>query len=288
MSTAVGTVVFPVAGLGTRILPATKAFPKELLPLVDRPIIQYGVEEAVQAGIRNVVLVTSPGNTMTSAHFAPHPGLEAFLEARGKSKALAIVRAVTAMAEVTTVHQKQPRGLGHAVLMARQPVGDQPFAVVLPDDVIDADPPALRQMRDVFADVGGPVLLVERVPRDAVHRYGIIDAVPIRDSVYQVRDLVEKPAPDTAPSNLAIVGRYILTPDVFVDLEQTETGAGGEIQLTDGLRRLLKRRPLYACELIGVRHDAGTTLGFIQAALYFALKRPDLEPALRAHLRTLG
>ena len=287
MPTPIRTVVFPAAGLGTRILPATKAFPKELLPLVDRPIIQYGVEEAAHSGIRKVVLVTSPGNTMTSAHFTRNPELEAILEARGKNEALAVVREVTELAEVTTVHQNEPLGLGHAVLMAKDAVGDQPFAVVLPDDVIDAAPPALQQMTDVFDEVGGPVLLVERVPHDAVHRYGIIDATPLREGVFQIHDLVEKPSPETAPSDLAIVGRYILTPDVFEDLEHTGEGAGGEIQLTDGLRRLLARRPLYACELRGIRHDAGTTIGFIQASLHFALKRPDLEPALRAHLRTL-
>lgn len=288
MSTSVRTAVFPAAGLGTRILPATKAFPKELLPLVDRPIIQYGVEEAVAGGIRDVVLVTSPGNSMTAAHFARNPELEAILERRGKTKALESVRAVTDMATVTTVHQHDPLGLGHAVLMAKEPAGDAPFAVVLPDDVIDADPPALRQMLDVFDEVGGPVLLVERVPHEAVQRYGIIDATPIREGVFKIRDLVEKPTPADAPSDLAIVGRYILTPDVFADLEQTGEGAGGEIQLTDGLRRTLERRPLFACELAGVRHDAGTTLGFIQATLHFALKRPDLEPELRAHLRMLG
>ena len=215
MAAPVRTVVFPAAGLGTRILPATKAFPKELLPLVDRPIIQYGVEEAVAAGIRRVVLVTSPGNTMTGAHFAPHPALEALLEARGKAESLAVVRALSTLAEVTTVHQAQPLGLGHAVLMARPEVGDEPFAVVLPDDVIDADPPALRRMTDLFAAVGAPVLLVERVPREAVQRYGIIDATPLGEGVFQVRDLVEKPDPATAPSDLAIVGRYVLTPDTY-------------------------------------------------------------------------
>lgn len=288
MPASVRTAVFPAAGLGTRILPATKAFPKELLPLVDRPIIQYGVEEAVAAGIRDVVLVTSPGNAMTSAHFAHNPELEATLEARGKTKALEIVRGVSEMAAVTTVHQHDPLGLGHAVLMAKEAAGAAPFAVVLPDDVIDAAPGALQQMTAVFQEVDGPVILVERVPHDAVHRYGIIDAEPVREGVYQIRGLVEKPAPDAAPSDLAIVGRYILTPDVFEDLEQTGEGAGGEIQLTDALRRTLDRRPLYACELSGVRHDAGTTIGFIQATLHFALKRPDLEPALRAHLRSLG
>ena len=288
MPSSVQTVVFPVAGLGTRILPATKAIPKELLPLVDRPVIQCGVEEAVESGIGRVVLVTSPNNTMTAAHFEANPRLEAILAERGKTDALEAVRAVTTMAEVTTVHQADPLGLGHAVLMAKPAVGDAPFAVSLPDDVIDADPPALRQMRDVFDEFDGPVVLVERVPREAVDRYGVIDATPIRDGIFHVRDLVEKPDPETAPSDLAIIGRYILTPDIFEVLEQTGTGAGGEIQLTDGLRQLLERRPLYACELSGVRHDVGTKLGYVRASLYFALTRPDLASPLREYLRSLG
>jgi len=288
MASRVRTVVFPAAGLGTRILPATKAFPKELLPLVDRPIIQYGVEEAAAAGMRRVVLVTSPGNAMTSAHFAPNPALEAVLERRGKTESLAVVRALSALAEVATVHQEQPLGLGHAVLTAREAVGDEPFAVALPDDVIDADPPALRRMADLFAEVGGPILLVERVPRETVGRYGIIDAVPVGGGVHEVRDLIEKPDPAAAPSNLAIVGRYLLTPDVFPALERTGAGAGGEIQLTDGLRSLLAERPLHACELTGTRHDAGSTIGFLEASVYYAFKRPDLAPALRACLRELG
>ena len=287
MSANVQTVVFPAAGLGTRILPATKAFPKELLPLVDRPIIQYGVEEAVNSGIRRVVLVTKPSNTLTSAHFAADPELEAILEERGNVDALATVRALSVMAEVKTVHQEQPLGLGHAVLAAKSEVGDEPFAVVLPDDVIDATTPALQQMTDVFAEVGGPVLLVERVPPEAIQRYGIIDATPIRNGVFEIRDLVEKPTPEMAPSNLGIIGRYILTPDLFTALEKTEPSRDGEIQLTEGLRRLLHQRPLYACELTGVRHDTGTTIGFLQASVYFALKRPDLGPSLRASLRAL-
>ena len=287
MKSPVQTVVFPIAGLGTRILPATKAFPKELLPLVDRPVIQYGVEEAVGSGIRQVVLVASPDNTMTAAHFAANPQLEAILTERGKTEALEAVRAVTAMAEVTTVYQTEPLGLGHAVLMARSAVGDSPFAVSLPDDVIDADPPALRQMGDVFDECGGPVILVERVPRDAVGRYGIIDATPIQEGVFHIQDLVEKPTPENAPSDLAIIGRYILTPDLFVELEETGKDAGGEIQLTDGLRRLLRKRPLYACELSGVRHDVGTKLGYLKASLYFALRRPDLAPSLREYFESL-
>ena len=288
MKSSVDTVVFPVAGLGTRILPATKTLPKELLPLVDRPVIQYGVEEAVQSGIGRVVLVTTPDNTMTAAHFEANPRLEGLLAERGKTEALDAVRAVTTMAEVMTVHQTEPLGLGHAVLMARNAVGQAPFAVALPDDVIDANPPALRQMRDVFDELDGPVVLVERVPREAVDRYGVIDATPIRDGVFQVRDLVEKPDPESAPSDLAIIGRYILTPDVFDVLEQTGTGAGGEIQLTDGLRLLLERRPLYACELSGVRHDVGTKLGYLKASLYFALTQPDLASPLREYLKSLG
>jgi UTP--glucose-1-phosphate uridylyltransferase len=288
MKSSVDTVVFPVAGLGTRILPATKTLPKELLPLVDRPVIQCGVEEAVQSGIGRVVLVTNPDNTMTASHFEANPRLEALLAERGKTKALEAVRAVTTMAEVITVHQTEPLGLGHAVLMARNAVGEAPFAVALPDDVIDANPPALRQMRDVFDELDGPVMLVERVPREAVDRYGVIDATPIRDGVFQVRDLVEKPDPESAPSDLAIIGRYILTPDVFDVLEQTGTGAGGEIQLTDGLRLLLERRPLYACELSGVRHDVGTKLGYLKASLYFALTQPDLASPLREYLKSLG
>lgn len=281
---AVRTVLVPAAGLGTRMLPATKAIPKELLTLVDRPIIQYGVEEAVQSGVRRVVLVTNPGNTLTASHFAPAPVLEAELAARGKPDLLATVRALTALADVTTVHQPEPLGLGHAVLCGRDAVEDAPFAVMLPDDIIDADPPALRQMLDVFAEYGGPVLLVERVPRDAVHRYGIIAAEPIRDGVFRVTDLVEKPAPADAPSDLAIIGRYVLTPDLFPTLAATERGAGGEIQLTDGLRGLLRRRPIYARALHGVRLDAGNRSGFLKATIHFAAKQPALAADLREAL----
>ena len=284
----VSTVVFPAAGLGTRILPATKAFPKELLPLLDRPIIQYGVEEAIAAGITQVVLVTSPGNTMTGAHFAPSPELEAFLTERGKTEALEKIRAVAAGADVTTVHQTEPLGLGHAVLVARDQCGDAPFAVSLPDDVIDADPPALKQMVQVFTEMNGPVILVERVPQNAVDRYGIIEATLVRDGVYRITDMVEKPSPDSAPSDLAIVGRYILTPDLFPILEETGASHGGDIQLTDALRRLLEMRPVYACEIRGaVRHDVGNMLGFIQASVYFALKQPSIAPALRDYLKTV-
>ena len=283
-SADVSTLLVPVAGLGTRMLPATRAIPKEMLPLVDRPIIQYGVEEAVASGIRRVVLVTNPGNTLSASHFAPAPDLEAELERRGKADLLAMARELSSMAEVSAVPQDAPRGLGHAVLCGREAVGDAPFAVLLPDDLIDADPPALAQMLHVFRETGGPVLLVERVPHASVRQYGIIAATAVRNSVWRVNDLVEKPAPEHAPSNLGIVGRYLLTPDLFDELETTAPGAGGEIQLTDGLRRLARKRPIYACELWGKRHDAGNPLGYLKAAVHVALRRPDLAPELRAWL----
>ena len=280
-------VVFPVAGLGTRILPATAVVPKELLPIVDKPIIQYGIEEAVASNLTQVILVSSPGNTMIEDHFDRHPQLEEILERRGKSVLLDNLHAVAREIDLSTVFQDQPLGLGHAVLMSRELVDDAPFAVVLSDDVIDADPPALRQMLEVFDDVAGPVVLVERVPRDAVHRYGVIDGVSLGGGVYRVNNLVEKPSPDDTPSNLAIIGRYLLTPDVYRALEETGVDSGGEIQLTDGLRRLLQTRPLLAVELDGVRQDAGNKLGYLRAILYFARKHPELAADVPKLLRTL-
>ena len=284
VSAGVSTLLVPAAGLGTRMLPATRAVPKEMLPLIDRPIIQYGVEEAFAAGIRRVVLVTNPGNMLSMRHFAPAPDLEAELERRGKSEQLQMVRALPAMAEMSVVPQAEPRGLGDAVLCGRAAVGDAPFAVLLPDDIIDAVPPALAQMLDVFRETGGPVLLVERVPRARVSSYGIIGAEPVRAGVWRVTDLVEKPMPEEAPSDLAIIGRYVLTPDLFEALEATEAGAGGEVQLTDALRRLLASRPIHACELRGTRLDAGNQLGFLKAGIHLALRRPELAAELRAWL----
>ena len=286
-SATVDTLLVPTAGLATRMMPATKVLPKELLPIVDRPIIQIGVEEAVHSGIRQVVLVTSPGNTLTESHFATDPALEALLAERGKAQALTTVRALSAMADVSSIPQLEPLGLGHAVLCGRDAIGTAPFAVLLPDDVIDAEPPALRQMLDVFDEVEGPVLLVEQVPRAAVHQYGIIAAEPVRDGVVRVIDLVEKPDPDEAPSDLAIIGRYVLTPDVFETIEATGAGADGEIQLTDSLRQLLAYRPIHACVLKGTRLDAGSKLGYLKATLHFALKQSDLEPPLRLELERL-
>jgi UTP--glucose-1-phosphate uridylyltransferase len=280
--------VFPAAGLGTRFLPATKAQPKEMLPLVDKPIIQYGVEEAVASGADNIILVTGRGKNAIEDHFDVSIELETFLEARGKKEQLAEIRKISSSVNFSYVRQGEPLGLGHAVLVTRNLVGDEPFAVILADDVIDATPPAVKQMIDVFAEVGGPVLAVERVPREHVSAYGIIDAEEIRPGVYRIRDLVEKPAVQDAPSDLAIIGRYILTPDIFPALEATASDRTGEIQLTNGLRRLLQDRPIYGCRVDGVRHDTGNKLGFLKAVVYFALRRPDLADAFTDYLRTVG
>ena len=274
--------VFPVAGLGTRILPATAALPKEMLPIVDKPVIQYGVEEAAASGLPGIVFVNSPGKRILEDHFGPHAALDAALARRGKSALLDGLRGLTAGIELSTAVQREPLGLGHAVLASREAVGDEPFAVVLPDDVIDADPPALRQMLAVYAEVDGPVLLVQRVARDAVGRYGVIAGEARGGGVHAVTDLVEKPAPADAPSDLAIIGRYLLTPDVYPALARTPRGAGGEIQLTDGLRRLLADRPIFAVELDGVRHDAGNKPGYLRAILHFARKHPELRGELPA------
>jgi UTP--glucose-1-phosphate uridylyltransferase len=288
VKTVVQKAVFPAAGLGTRFLPATKAQPKEMLPLVDKPIIQYGVEEAVASGVDEIILVTGRGKNAIEDHFDVSVELETFLESRGKTDQLGEIRSISSLINVAYVRQGEPLGLGHAVLVSRTLVGNQPFAVILADDVIDATPPALAQMLQVFDEVGGPVLLVERVPREDIPNYGIIDAEVIRPGVYRIKDLVEKPSADQAPSDLAIIGRYILTPDIFDALDETARDRVGEIQLTNGLQRLLKKRPLYACEVQGVRHDTGNKLGFLKAVVYFALRRPDLAGPFLEYLRTVA
>jgi UTP--glucose-1-phosphate uridylyltransferase len=287
MAARVRKAVFPAAGLGTRFLPATKAQPKEMLPLVDKPIIQYGVEEAVASGIDNIILVTGRGKNAIEDHFDVSVELETFLEARNKTDLLAEVRQISSMINVAYVRQGEALGLGHAVLVTRELVGQEPFAVVLADDVVDAEPAGLKQMVDVFDRVQGPVLAVERVPWDRVPSYGIVDIESEADGIYTVRDLVEKPRREDAPSNLAIIGRYILTPDVFEELEITAQDRSGEIQLTNGLRRLLQKRPIYAYEIKGVRHDTGNKLGYLKAVVYFALKREDLAEPFREYLRSL-
>jgi len=287
MAARVRKAVFPVAGFGTRFLPATKAQPKEMLPLVDKPIIQYGVEEALASGIGNVILVTSRGKSAIEDHFDVSAELEAFLASRNKKELLAEVRRISSLVGMSCVRQGEALGLGHAVLVARELVGNEPFAVVLPDDVIDAKQAGLKQMVEVFDRVQGPVVAVERVPWDRVSSYGIVEIESESDGVYTVRDLVEKPKREDATSNLAIIGRYILTPDIFEELEITAHDRTGEIQLTNGLRRLLKKRPIYGYEIKGVRHDTGNKLGFLKATVYFALKREDLADEFEEYLRGL-
>ena len=290
MASRVRKAVFPAAGLGTRFLPATKAQPKEMLPLVDKPIIQYGVEEAVASGIGNIILVTGRGKNAIEDHFDVSVELETFLEARGKRSQLAEIRKISNLINFAYLRQGEPLGLGHAVLVTREFVGDEPFAVILGDDVIDADPPAMKQLIDVFERVDGPVLAVERVPPEDISSYGVIaidDSVDLGPGVHRVRDLVEKPRREDAPSNLAIIGRYVLTPDIFPALAATKSDRTGEIQLTNGLRELLKSRPIYACEVQGVRHDTGNKLGFLKAVVYFALKRPDLADRFATYLAAL-
>ncbi len=290
MRNSVRKAVFPAAGLGTRFLPATKAQPKEMLPIVDKPIIQYGVEEAVASGVDNILLVTGRGKNAIEDHFDVSVELETFLEARGKRALLDEIRKISNLINFAYVRQGEPLGLGHAVLVTRELVNNEPFAVILADDVIDATPPALKQMIDVFDRVGGPVLAVERIPESDVSSYGIVDLEldgTLGDGVFRIRDLVEKPKREDAPSNLAIIGRYVLTPDIFGALEATAADRTGEIQLTNGLRRLLRERPIYAYEVKGVRHDTGNKLGFLRAVVYFALRRPDLAGPFAEYLQSL-
>jgi UTP--glucose-1-phosphate uridylyltransferase len=291
MERTIRKAVFPAAGLGTRFLPATKVLPKEMLVLVDKPVIQYGVEEAVHSGVDQIVIVTSRGKGAMEDHFDVAFELETVLERRGKTEPLADIRRMAGIGRVSYVRQSEPLGLGHAVLMARTVVGNEPFAVILSDDVIDAKPPALKQMIDVFERVGGPVIAVEQVPHEDVSSYGIVaidENADLGPGVFRITDLVEKPPRNEAPSNFAIMGRYVLTPDVFPALEATASDRTGEIQLTNGLRRLLHERPLYACKISGVRHDTGNKVGFLKAFVYFALQRPDLAEPLRRYLETLS
>jgi UTP--glucose-1-phosphate uridylyltransferase len=284
--------VFPAAGLGTRFLPATKAQPKEMLPLGDKPIIQYGVEEALHSGIQNIIIVTGRGKSAIEDHFDVSFELEQMLESRNKKDLLAIVRQVSDMIDVAYIRQKEAMGLGHAVMRARELVGPEPFAVVLADDVIESETPCIRQLLDVYQFFSAPVMAVMEVPRESISAYGCIDGEGVshngsKDKVFRIRDLVEKPKPSEAPSNLAIIGRYILTPDIFDSIARVEPGAGGEIQLTDSIRSLSRTRPIYAFKFEGRRYDAGDKLGFLKATVEFALQRHDLGDAFRAYLKSL-
>ena len=292
MRAKVRKAVFPAAGLGTRFLPATKAQPKEMLPLVDKPIIQYGVEEALHSGIQNIIIVTGRGKQAIEDHFDVSFELEYLLESRGKKDLLSIVRSVSDMISIAYVRQKEALGLGHAVLRASEIVGEEPFAVVLADDVIDAETPCLRQLLDIHTFFRAPVLAVMEVPPEAVSSYGVVDADPIahngcRDRVYRIRDLVEKPKPNEAPSNLAIIGRYVLIPEIFDSLSAIQPGSGAELQLTDALKHLLRSHPIYAYRFEGTRYDAGDKLGFLKATVEFALRRHDLGGPFREYLKSL-
>ncbi len=291
MKKQVRKVVFPAAGLGTRFLPATKALPKEMMPLVDKPIIQYGVEEALASGCDQIIIVTGRGKSAIEDHFDVSFELEKLLEERGKTDLLATVRQISDMIHIAYVRQKEAMGLGHAVLMAGKLVGDEPFAVILADDIIDAEVPCLKQMIEIYNETGGSVLAIQVIEGQAISSYGVLDAKPVagkwRGRLFEVQNLVEKPKVEDAPSNLAIVGRYILTPAVFEILEGTSHGAGGEIQLTDGLKQLLKKETIYGYTFEGKRHDTGDKLGFLKATVEFALKREDLGGDFREYLKTL-
>ena len=279
--------VFPAAGLGTRFLPATKASPKEMLPLVDKPLIQYVVEEAVAAGVEAILIVTGRDKSAIEDHFDISFELEHLLRERGKTELLKQVRAVSELARISYVRQREALGLGHAILQGRDFVGNEPFAVMLADDIVDAEIPALKQMLRVYERFDAPVIGTMRVAGEAISRFGVLDAEEIDEGVFRVRDMVEKPPFTEAPSDLAIIGRYILTPDIFPEIERTPRGAGGEIQITDAMRALLKQRPFYAVRFDGTRHDAGDKLGFLIATVEFALKRPDLAPEFIEYLRKL-
>ena len=279
--------VFPAAGLGTRFLPVTKAQPKEMLPLVDKPTIQYVVEEAVASGLSEIIIVTGRGKRAIEDHFDANWELEYYLQDRGKTDELAQIKTISELASVSYVRQKEPLGLGHAILCARPLVGEEPFGVFLGDDLIVSEIPCMRQLLDVFERYGHSVVAVERVPKDQISRYGVIRPKPVGGNVYEILDLVEKPAAHEAPSDLAIIGRYVLTPDLFPILAETRPDSRGEIQVTDGLRALRRRRPLYAVEFEGKRYDTGDKLGFLKATVEFALARPDLADAFRAYLKSL-
>jgi UTP--glucose-1-phosphate uridylyltransferase len=282
--------VFPAAGLGTRFLPATKAQPKEMLPLVDKPLIQYGVEEALAAGCDQIIIITGRGKSAIEDHFDVSYELEKMLEERGKTDLLAVVRQISDMIHVAYVRQKEALGLGHAVLMARELVGDEPFAVLLADDIIDAPVPCLKQLIDVYSETGSSVIATQVVEGPAISAYGVLDATPVPGKggkLHQVKSLVEKPAAEDAPSNLAVIGRYVLTPTIFEALDRAPLGAGGELQLTDGLKALIEKEKLYGLVFDGVRYDAGDKLGFLKATVEFALQREELGEEFREYLRGL-
>jgi len=279
--------VIVAAGWGTRFLPLTKSQPKEMLPLVDKPIIQYCVEEAINSGIEQIIIVTALGKRAIEDYFDRSPELEYFLEKKGKTELLQDMRELSNLVDVCYVRQKEQLGLGHAVLTARGIIGDEPFAVLLPDDVIDSEVPALKHMIEVYEQHGSSVVAVERIDEEHTTKYGIIEPREISNGVYQIMSVIEKPEPAQAPSNLGVVGRYILMPQIFDVLAVTPPGKGQEIQLTDALQLLLKQQAIYACEFEGMRYDTGHPMGLLKAAVALALKRSDMGPELREYLRQL-
>ncbi len=286
MNRTIRKAVFPAAGLGTRFLPATKASPKEMLPLVDKPLIQYSIEEAIASGIESILIITGRDKAAIENHFDISFELEQLLLEKGKKDVFEQVRAISDIAKISYTRQKQALGLGHAILQAKDFVGDEPFAALLADDLIDSEKPALQQMVEVFEKYQSPVIATMQVAGEAISRFGVIDAEEVAPDVFKINDMVEKPAFKDAPSDLAIIGRYIFTPDIFDAIDKTKPGAGGEIQITDAMRLLLKDRPFYAVKLDGVRHDAGDKLGFLIATVEFALKRKDLGGDFRTYLKS--
>ncbi len=292
MTPKVRKAVFPAAGLGTRFLPATKSSPKEMLPIVDKPLIQYGVEEAMHSGIQNIIIVTGRGKSSIEDHFDVSFELEQLLESKNKTELLSMVRSISDMIDVSYVRQKEALGLGHAILRAKELVGHEPFAAVLSDDIIASETPCIRQLLDVYEFYGASVLALMEVPREQISAYGVVDAELISDNgrenrLYRIRNMVEKPKPEDAPSNLAIIGRYVLTPEIFHCVEAIEPGSGGEIQLTDALKYMLRNRPIYGLKFEGKRFDAGDKLGFLKATVEFALERHDLGGPFREYLKGL-
>jgi UTP--glucose-1-phosphate uridylyltransferase len=284
--------VLPVAGLGTRFLPATKAQPKEMLPVVDKPLIQYAVEECIASGIENLIFVTGRGKNAIEDHFDSNPELERFLEEKGKPDLAELVRKTSNLVHISYIRQKEPLGLGHAVLTAWELVGDEPFAVLLGDVIIAGDPPATKQLVDVYEATGIGAIAVEEVPRELIHLYGVVDAQPAGDGRWEnrllrIRDLVEKPKAEDAPSNLSVTGRYVLPPEIFSCIERTPPGRGGEIQLTDGLRLLAKETGLWAYIYQGKTYDAGDKLGFLKATVEMGMMNPEFGAEFRAYLKNL-
>ncbi|MDD5794835.1 UTP--glucose-1-phosphate uridylyltransferase GalU [Clostridium sp. HCP1S3_B4] len=269
--------IIPAAGLGTRFLPATKAQPKEMLPIVDKPTIQFIIEEAIASGIEEILIITGRNKKCIEDHFDKSIELEMELEKSGKSDLLELVRDISDMVDIHYIRQKEPKGLGHAIYCAKTFVGNEPFAVMLGDDVVDSKVPCLKQLIDCYSEYNTSILGVQKVPEDQVNKYGIINGRFIEDRVYKVNDLVEKPSPEEAPSNIAILGRYIITPEIFKHIENTKPGKGGEIQLTDALKSLITQEVMYAYEFDGKRYDVGDKLGFLQATIEYALKKPELR-----------